>query len=159
MKTNHLVFMSFSLAVVNLFSCNFSTLAQQQSQQQQQEYRPTPSAAPQKPKMYGGGYVHAPLPSRDAFAQPAAAHSNNQQALREPTYQRSNEEASVQRVEAPQIVPIDQAHTQDLSMPDDQQQQSNSGGQSPSTFSRNKKQLENNFIRKPLMNIRSRLGI
>lgn len=155
MKRNHLVFMSFSLAAVNLWSYNHGALAQQQ----QQAYRSGQTAASsQKPKLYGGGYVHTPLPSRDAFAQPGTVNSTNQQTLREPTYQRTNEAASTQPVEAPQIVRVDQAHTQDLSLPEDQQQ-SNSNSQSPGNFSRNKQQLENNFIRKPIMNIRSRLGI
>ncbi len=114
--------------------------------------------APQQQKMYGGGYVHAPLPTRDAFEQPAPATYANQQPQREPTYQRSSEANSVQHVDAPQAVRIDQAHSQDLSLPDDGTQP-NSGGRSPSNFSRNKQQLENNLIRKPLMNIRSRLGI
>jgi len=114
-------------------------------------YKPSPQ------KFYGGGYIHDTLPTRDAFSQPEPANYRKEQARTEPVYQRSNQSNSQPRVEAPQPVMIDQPHTQDLSMPDDEPK--NSGGSSHSKFSRNKQQLQNNLIRKPLMNLRGKFGI
>jgi hypothetical protein len=184
MKTNRLVFVSLSLAMLSGNLSISAALAQHGTDvslipiaadepvprtgfpplpnkldlpQVAQQYQNR--TGPQPKKVFGGGYVHEPLPtpSRDAFS-PAPATYPNQQPMLEPAYQRANEVNSRQQVEAPQAVPIDQAHTQDLSFPNEADQ-NQSGGRSQSNFSRNKQQLENNFIRKPFMNLRSRLGI
>lgn len=187
MKSNRLVFVSFSLAMLGGILSSSSAVAQHGTDvslipiaadepvpaigfpplpdrldlpvaqvAQRTSYRP----APQPKKVNGSGYICEPLPTptRDAFSPAPAATYQNQQPMREPAYQRANETNSTQQVEAPLPIRIDQPHTQELTMPDDNDQ-SNTSGRSPSNFSRNKQQLENNFIRKPIMNLRSRLGI
>ncbi|MBS1957262.1 MAG: hypothetical protein JST89_23950 [Cyanobacteria bacterium SZAS-4] len=126
-------------------------------------------------RIYGGGYQHAPtiVPRKhsadEAFSEPERAPVNQQEGsqIRQresgPPQRKFDRYGVIptnqpeeQNVEAPKPVTVDQARPQDLSLPNDTKDYS--GGHAPRRDGvRN--QLHDQFIKKPLQDIRSRFGI
>lgn len=125
-------------------------------------------------KLYGG-YQHAPtiVPRKhsadEAFSEPERAPVS--QPERTPVRQQESappqrkfdrygviptNQSNEQNVEAPKPVTVDQARTQDLSLPNDTKDYS--GGHAPRRDG-TRNQLHDQFIKKPLQDIRSRFGI
>ncbi len=130
---------------------------------------PIAQAAPatynqQDNKRYGGGYVHAPtiVPKKDDAFSPQEKAPVRQQESAPP--QRKFDRYGVipsnqpeeQSVEVPKPVTVDQARPQDLSLPNDTKDYS---GRHAPRRDGPRKQLQDQFIKKPLQDIRSRFGI
>ncbi|CAN5543751.1 hypothetical protein BH10CYA1_BH10CYA1_18960 [soil metagenome] len=188
MKSNHLVLMGFSFAILGAL---FVPAAQAEHVDVSQipiaadepippmGFPPLPArldlpiaqAAPRSgfkpatpPYEYHGHPVYS-QPSKDAFSQPDQAE---QAPVRQPEQEQRRfdrfgvinpNQSQESHVEAPKPITIDQSHSQELSLPNDGQNGPDySGGHAPRRDGTGQ-QLQDQFIKKPFQTIRSRLGI
>lgn len=122
---------------------------------------------PQDTKLYGGGYIHEKtiVPRKhtadEAFNEPENAPVRQQElaAPQRRTDQsgvRSSNQSHQQNVEAPKPITVDQARSQDLSLPDDEAD--HSGGHA-SGRDRTIQRMNDQLIKRPIQRIRGRFGI
>jgi hypothetical protein len=119
-----------------------------------------PAAVPAK--LYGGGYKHAPtiIPSKDPFTgpEPARPRIESPPKIDAPLRIQRLPAQETPAIDAPQSVIIDQAHSQDLTMPDDANQNADSRNQSNSQSNITNK-VKNQLLQ-PIRRLRGRaLGI
>ncbi len=125
-------------------------------------FAPVEAPATMPGKLFGGGYKHAPtlVPSKDPFTGPEPALPRIDAPPKidsAPRIQRPPAQEAP-AIEAPQGVVINQAHSQDLTMPDDANQNPDSRSQSNSQS--NIKNRVKNSLLQPIRRLRGRaLGI
>ncbi len=125
-------------------------------------FAPVAARATVPRKLFGGGYIHDEtiVPSKDPFTGPEPAVPRIAAPPKidsAPRIQRPSAQEAP-GIEAPQGVTIDQAHSQDLTMPDDANQNSDSRSQSNSQS--NIKSRVKNQLLQPIRRLRGQaLGI